>query len=59
MSLRVRSRGKLDEKEREMSFEELLYFMTPKQLADVTGEREGSITQGIREGRILNLPHSR
>ena len=35
-----------------MSFEELPYFMTPKQLADVTGEHEGSITRGIREGRI-------
>ena len=48
----VRSRGKSDEREREMSFEELPYFMTPKQLADVTGEHEGSITRGIREGRI-------
>lgn len=35
-----------------MSFEELPYFMTPKQLADVTGEHKGSITRGIREGRI-------
>ena len=48
----VRSRGKPEEKEREMSFGELPYFMTPKQLADVTGEHEGSITRGIREGRI-------
>ena len=29
-----------------MRFEELPYFMTPKQLADVTGEHD------IREGRI-------
>lgn len=35
-----------------MRSEELPYFMTPKQLADVTGEHEGSITRGIREGRI-------
>lgn len=35
-----------------MSFEELPYFITLKQLADVTGEREGSIMRGIREGRI-------
>ena len=48
----MRSRGKSDEREREISFEELPYFMTPKQLADVTGEHEGSITRGIREGRI-------
>lgn len=48
----VRFRGKPEEKEREMSFEELPYFMTPKQLADVTGEHEGSIMRGIREGRI-------
>lgn len=48
----VRSRGKSERKEREMSFEELPYFMTPKQLADVTGEHGGSITRGIREGRI-------
>ena len=43
-----------------MSFEELPYFMTPKQLADVTGEHEGSITRGIREGRgersLADLP---
>lgn len=35
-----------------MSFEELPYFMTPKQLADVTGEYKRSITRDIREGRI-------
>lgn len=35
-----------------MSFEELPYFMTPKQLADVTGKHGGSITRGMREGRI-------
>lgn len=35
-----------------MIFDELPYFMTPKQLASVTGEHEGSTTRGIREGRI-------
>ena len=35
-----------------MSFDEMPYFMTPKQLADLTGGHEGSITRGIREGRI-------
>ena len=35
-----------------MSFDEMPYFLTPKQLADLTGEHEGSITRGIREGRI-------
>ena len=32
--------------------EELPYFMIPKQFADVTGEHEGSIIRGIREGHI-------
>lgn len=49
---RARSRGKSDEEERGVSFEELPYFLTPKQLVDVTGEYEESITRGIREGRI-------
>lgn len=35
-----------------MGFDELPMFMTPKQLAGVTGEHERSITRGIREGRI-------
>lgn len=33
-------------------FEDVPLFMTPKQLADVTGEHEGSIRRGIAEGRI-------
>ena len=35
-----------------VSFEEVPLCMTPKQLADVTGEHEGSIRRGIAEGRI-------
>lgn len=34
------------------SFEEMPLFMTPKQLALVTGEHEGSIRRGIAAGRI-------
>ena len=48
----MRFRGMSDEKEREMSFVELPYFTAPKQLAKVMGEHEGSITRGIREGRV-------
>lgn len=35
-----------------MSFEDVPLFMTPLQLSKVTGEHVGSITRGIREGRI-------
>lgn len=35
-----------------MGFEQLPLFMTPNELADVIGEHVGSITRGIREGRI-------
>lgn len=35
-----------------VSFEDVPLFMTPKQLADVTGEHEGSIRRGIAESRI-------
>lgn len=35
-----------------VSFEDVPLFMTPKQLAQVTGEHEGSIRRGIAEGRI-------
>lgn len=34
------------------TLEELPLFMTPVQLAEVTGEHPASITRGIREGRI-------
>jgi hypothetical protein len=33
-------------------FEELPLFLTPQQLADVTGEHVNSIRRGITEGRI-------
>lgn len=33
-------------------FEELPLFLTPQQLADVTGEHVNSIRRGISEGRI-------
>ncbi len=33
-------------------FDELPLFITPQQLAALTGEHVGSITRGIREGRI-------
>lgn len=33
-------------------FESLPLFMTPKQLAEATGEHVNSIRRGIREGRI-------
>ena len=33
-------------------FDDLPLFMTPAQLAAVTGEHEGSIRRGIKEGRI-------
>jgi hypothetical protein len=33
-------------------FEDVPLFMTPNQLALLTGENVGSITRGIREGRI-------
>ena len=35
-----------------MSLKDVPLFMTPGQLAHYTGEHEGSITRGIREGRI-------
>lgn len=35
-----------------ISFEDMPLFMTPRQLAEVTGEHEGSIRRGIIEGRI-------
>lgn len=35
-----------------LSSEDVPLFMTPGQLARVTGEHVGSITRGIREGRI-------
>lgn len=34
------------------TFEELPLFLTPKQLAEIMGEHEGSIRRGIAEGRI-------
>ncbi len=34
------------------SFQDLPLFMTPKQLAEIMGEHEGSIRRGIAEGRI-------
>lgn len=34
------------------SFHDLPQFLTPKQLAALTGEHEGSIRRGINEGRI-------
>ena len=33
-------------------FEELPMFMTPRQLAEVTGEHVNSVRRGITEGRI-------
>jgi hypothetical protein len=33
-------------------FEDVPLFMTPSQLADITGEHVGSIRRGISEGRI-------
>lgn len=33
-------------------FEEFPQFLTPKQLAELTGEHVGSIRRGIAEGRI-------
>ena len=33
-------------------FEELPMFMTPRQLAEVTGEHVTSVRRGITEGRI-------
>ena len=35
-----------------LSFEDMPLFMTPNQLAEVTGEHVGSIRRGIIEGRI-------
>lgn len=35
-----------------MSLKNVPLFMTPSELAHITGEHEGSITRGIREGRI-------
>lgn len=35
-----------------LNFEDVPLFMTPGQLAHVTGEHVGSIARGIREGRI-------
>ena len=35
-----------------MRYESVPLFMTPAQLAGYTGENEGSIRRGIREGRI-------
>lgn len=34
------------------SFQDLPLFMTPKQLAEIMDEHEGSIRRGISEGRI-------
>ena len=34
------------------TFHDLPLFMTPKQLAEIMGEHEGSIRRGITEGRI-------
>ena len=36
----------------EIRFEDMPLFMTPAQLAEFTGEHEGSIRRGIKEGRI-------
>lgn len=36
----------------QLNFEDVPLFMTPGQLAHVTGEHAGPITRGIREGRI-------
>ena len=33
-------------------FEDVPLFMTPNQLADITGEHVGSIRRGIAQGRI-------
>ena len=35
-----------------MCYESVPLFLTPAQLARITGEHEGSIRRGIREGRI-------
>lgn len=35
-----------------MGFEKIPYFMTPQQLAELTGEHVGSIRRGIMAGRI-------
>lgn len=35
-----------------MGYEDLPPFMSPRQLAEATGEHVGSIRRGIREGRI-------
>ena len=34
------------------SFDEIPLFLTPKQLAEVTGEHEASVRRGIKEKRI-------
>ena len=35
-----------------MTFEEIPYLMTVKELAEITGEHEGTIRRGIIQGRI-------
>lgn len=35
-----------------LSFDDVPLFMTPSQLAEITGEHAGSIRRGIAEGRI-------
>ena len=40
-----------------MSFEELPYFMTPKQLADVTGEHVGRFVGRGQHQRIQKVLH--
>ena len=35
-----------------LSFDDVPLFMTPSQLAEITGEHVGSIRRGIAEGRI-------